>query len=134
MALTTEITAKLYEPIGLIGQNPIGFIDFTKAELQGNGNIQTVNRTFSFPADPVINGITNPTLGKLAIVNQTDVEVTDYLDTIFTDPTKTYLAKTYILCVSRKSKAITGALDVNSSYVDRNDYFYVDVRINISVT
>ena len=136
MALTTEITAKLYSPIGLVGQNPLGFTDFTKAELQGNGNIQTIVRTFSFAADPVLNLIINPTLGKNALITQTDLDVTTYLDTVFTDIAKTYLAKIYILSVSRKSNAISGVLplDINSIYVDRNDVFYVDVRINISVT
>ena len=136
MALTTEITGRLYYQIGLVGENPLGFPDFTKAELQGNGNIQTITRTFAIDAKSIMSLITNPTIGKDALVQQTNIEVTAFLDTVFTDPAKTYLAKIYILSVSRKSKAISGVLplDINSIYVDRDDYFYVDVRMNISVT
>lgn len=133
MALNTEISAKYFSPISTVGQSS-GFQDFTQAELSSDGNIQTITRTFDFDVT-VLSGITNPVLGMEYVVNATEIVVTDYLNTVFTDPSKTYNAKIYILNVKRLSTPISGVSTLNnrSPYVDRFDVFYVDVRINVEV-
>ena len=134
MALTTQITAKFFPPIGLIGQTP-GFIDFTPTELASDGHIQTISRTFSFDAKTLLSTETNPNTGKEDVVDMTDTDVTAYLNTVFTDAGATYAAKIYILNVRRLSDAIVGvaSIDTASPYVDRDDVFYVDVKMNVSV-
>jgi nitrogen regulatory protein PII len=134
MALTSQITARYFTPIGMLGQTS-GFIDFTAAELAGNGNIQTITRTFEFEAIN-LSGVTNPNVGMELVVDITQILAEDYLDTVFTDATKTYDAKIYITNVKRLSTPISGvtAFNSRSPYVDRYDNFYVDVRMNISVS
>lgn len=134
MALQTSITAKLVPSIGLVGQTP-GFVDFTPAQLASDGYISTLTRQFSTDAKTLLTGITDPTPGKEALLTQIESDVTDYLDTVFTDVAKTYVAKIYLVNVRRVSDPIVGVsvADAKSPYVDRDDIFYVDVRINVSV-
>lgn len=133
MALTSQITARYFTPIAAVGQSS-GFLDFTAAELAGNGNIQTITRTFDFDAAN-LSGVTNPIVGMEAVVDITQILAENYLDTVFTDVSKTYNVKIYITNVKRLSIPISGvtALNSRSPYVDRYDNFYVDVRMNIEV-
>jgi hypothetical protein len=134
MALVATITAKTYGPIGLVGQSP-GFVDFTPAELASDGHIQTITRTFSFDSKTELAAITDVATGMIAIVDKTETDVTTYLATVFTDVAKAYDAKIYILNVRRVSDAIAGvaSIDTGSPYVERDDFFYIDVKMNVSV-
>lgn len=134
MALTTKITAKLFGGIGLVGQS-VGFVDFTPTQLASDGFIQTLNKTFEIDAKTLLVGIVSPTLGKEALMTQIEADVVLYLDTVFTDATKTYEGLIYVTNVVRKSDPIVGvsSADSLSVYVDRDDVFYVSVRMNVSV-
>ncbi len=134
MALTSTITAKLYPPIGLVGQS-VGFVDFTANQLASDGYISTLTRKYEFEANNILAAIVDPTLGKEAIVGEIQAQVEAYLGTVFTDVASTYVAKIYILNARRVSMPIVGVADAdaNSPFVERVDTFYVDVRINVSV-
>lgn len=134
MALTTQITARLVPSIGLVGQTS-GFVDFTKLQLESNGFISTLTRQFKIDAAATLGSITDPLLGMAALLTQLETDVDAYLQTVFTDSAVTYLAKIYVTNVIRKSDPITGVItkDALSVYVDREDMFYTDVRINVSV-
>lgn len=134
MALVATITAKLFPTIGAIGESA-GFTDFTPAQLASNGHIQTISRSFSLDAKTILVGQTSVTTGKADLMTAIDTAVTLYLATIFTDPAKAYDAKIYVLNVKRISDAIAGVADIDlpSVYVDRDDTFYVDVKMNIGV-
>ncbi len=134
MALTTSITARLFPQIGLVGQTP-GFTDFSAAQLASDGYISTLNRSYDFDAKTELLAIVDPSLGKEAVVDKIETDVALYLATIFTDPLYDYVAKIYVTNVRRVSDAIVGvaAADSSSAYVDRDDIFYCEVRINVSV-
>jgi len=134
MANTITISAKYFPTIGLIGQS-VGFVDFTPAQLASDGYISTLSRSFDFDVKTIMVGITNVTTGKEAVMTQITTDVTAYLDTIFTDVGATYVSKIYVLNVRRLSDAIVGVAtdDLSSAYVDRDDIYYADVRINVSV-
>ena len=135
MALTSKITAKNFNQIGLVGQTT-GFVDFTKTQIDANGGIQTMARVFKFSTKSVLTGIANPTLGKEALMTQTQTDVDLYLNSVFTDVAKTYDANIYVLNVKRLSESIIGVLpnDTTSVYVERDDFFSITVRIEVLVS
>ena len=135
MAISTKITAKHFTQIGLVGQT-VGFVDFTQAQIDANGGIQSMSRTFSFTSKSVLTGISNSTLGKEALVTQTQLDVDTYLATVFTDVAKTYDVNIYLINVKRLSTGIVGvsASDTNSVYVERDDIFHSTVRIDVLVS
>src|SRR5574343_1993309 len=132
--IITQITAKLFPQIGLVGQTP-GFVDFTPTQLANDGYISTLTRNFTFDANTILAAIVDPTPGKEALMTEIDTEVATYLATVFTDPLYDYTCKIYVTNVRRQSDAISGvaAADSGSPYVEREDIFYVDVRINVFV-
>ena len=134
MALVSSITAKLFPTIGLVGQTP-GFVDFSNAQLASDGYVGTMSRQYDIDAKTILVGIVDPTPGKEALITEIQSVVDAYLATIFTDATKTYTAKIYVLNAARQSEAIVGVatVDSNSTFVDRDDIFNVNVRINVSV-
>ena len=135
MAILSKITAKNFTQIGLVGQS-VGFVDFTKAQIDANGGLQTMSRTFTFTSKGILTGITNSTLGKEALMTQTQLDVDTYLATVFTDVAKTYTINIYLINVKRLSTGIVGvsASDTNSVYVERDDFFHSTVRMDVLVS
>jgi len=134
MALTSTITARLTPSIGLVGQS-VGFTDFTPAQLASDGFISTLSRSYEIDCDSILAAVVSPTVGKEALMTEISTVVDAYLATVFTDIAVTYEAKIYVLNVARVSEVIAGvaAADTYSAYVDRDDQFNVNVRINVSV-
>ena len=135
MALQSKISAKYFNQIGLVGQST-GFIDFTKTQIEDNGGLQTMARVFKYSTKSILTGILNPTIGKEALMSQTQNEVDVYLNSVFTDVSKTYDANIYVLNVKRLSESVANVLatDINSLYVERDDFFTITVRIEILVS
>lgn len=135
MAFSTQITGRLFPPIGLIGQT-VGFQPFTPQEIASDGHIQTIVKTFSFEVLPLISGETNPNQGIVTFFDEIIDKVESYLDTIFTDVSKTYSVLINVLDVKRQPSPISGVRPEHrgSMFVDKRETYITKVNIQIAVT
>ncbi len=135
MALTTSITARNFNPIGLVGQTP-GFTDFTDADIATNGFVQTVSRAIELDRSTVLTGILTDTDGKVAVVDAIQAAIELYLPTIFDTVGNTVDGRIFITNVLFTDIPVTGVNMNNapSLYVDRETVIVVSWTVRVQVS
>ena len=134
MALTSQITAVQFPPFGRIGESS-GFTPFSEAQLLGNDLIVSTVRTVSVSASSAVSGEPTENDAITEIVDNARNPIDAYLTTLFTDTTKTYTAKIYIVNVVRpfNGSASVDSDDRNSNFVQKDDNFIVSYRVEVLV-
>ncbi|MAO22070.1 MAG: hypothetical protein CMJ25_15085 [Phycisphaerae bacterium] len=133
MALTSQITARNFAPIGQIGETP-GFSDFTPTQIAQNGYAQVVQRKTEFLSDTLFSGIITESTGKVAVVDATKTAVDAYIATVFDIVGSTVDVKIFLNNVVFSDKADAAVIDTASKYVERDPIttVYWTIKVQIS--
>ena len=131
--LVSQITGRQFSQIGPLGETP-GFADYTPAQIATNGFAHIAQRSTEFLSDTIFAGITTDSVGKIALVDATQLAVDTYVATVFDTVGSTVDVKIFINNVVFSDKADAAVIDTASKYVERDPIVTVYWTMKVQVS